>query len=86
MSTPNKSYGELLQSALVLPEVERAALAHELLLSIDEPEATTSQTEEEWEAMLQSRLEAADRGEFAVGDWRDSLERIRKSLQEKRTP
>lgn len=86
MSTPNKSYGELLQSALVLPEVERAALAHELLLSIDEPETTTSQTEEEWDAMLQSRLDAVDRGEFAEGDWRDSLERIRKSLQEKRTP
>lgn len=77
MSTP---FSDLLQRALVLPESERAALAHELLLSIEESDAASADDEQAWEAMLQSRLDAADRGEFADGDWRDSLARIRESL------
>jgi hypothetical protein len=46
----NTSFSDLLQRALVLPESERAALAHELLLSIDETGAASSEDEQAWEA------------------------------------
>jgi hypothetical protein len=80
MSQPGASLNDFLRRALVMGEAERAALAHELLLSIEEPEASDDASRE-WEATLQARLDAAERGEFAEGDWRDSLARIRESLK-----
>jgi hypothetical protein len=76
------SMNELLQQALLLPEQERAALAHELLLSLPPgEEVSESEWEEAWAAEIKNRMERFDRGETTARDWREVLADIRTGLK-----
>jgi hypothetical protein len=70
---------EALDRLLELPAQQRAAVAHGLLRSL-EPPAEDSDSAFDWSAELESRLAAVDRGEFADGDWRDVIARVRASI------
>jgi hypothetical protein len=70
---------ETLTQLLDLSADQRAALAHGLLLSLEDDEATAPDGDG-WTAELESRLDAADREEFAHGDWRDVIARIRSEV------
>ena len=70
---------ETLTQLLDLSADQRAALAHGLLLSLEDDEATTPDGDG-WTAELEARLDAADREEFAQGDWRDVIARIRSEV------
>jgi putative addiction module component (TIGR02574 family) len=72
---------EILNHALALSEPERAALALQLLRSL-EPEGSDPDTEPAWEAEIESRLERIDRGQFAASDWREAIARIRQALSQ----
>lgn len=71
---------ELLNQLLDLPPERRASLARQILLSL-EPEYVEDDTDEAWEAEIEARLAAVDRGESAPSDWRDAVGRIRQSLR-----
>jgi putative addiction module component (TIGR02574 family) len=68
---------DLYTQAMALPMLERAALAQQLLHSLEpeEPDA-----EEAWAGEIQARSDALHRGEFTVHDWREALDGIRKQL------
>jgi hypothetical protein len=70
---------EILNRALELPDTERAAIAHRLLLSL-EPEDFDPDSESAWVEEIDSRLERIDRGEYSASDGRDAVARIRQSL------
>jgi putative addiction module component (TIGR02574 family) len=73
MSTAN----DLFSQALALPVPERAALAQQLLHSL-EPEDPDA--EEAWAEEIQARSDALHRGELTVRDWREAIEDIRNHL------
>lgn len=79
---------ELLDRALRLSLEERADLAHRLLLTLKTDEEPLSDEEREagWRAELQRRLDAAERGDFAEGDWRDVIARARQFLTDGTQP
>ena len=68
----------LLQQALELPYSERA----ELLRSL-EP-VPTDEVRSAWNAEIDARVAAVERGDLAVRPWRDALADARRSLKESR--
>jgi putative addiction module component (TIGR02574 family) len=63
-----------LDIALELPETERAALAHDLLVSLDSPaDADASQA---WEAEITRRLDDLESGEVQTVEADEALRRI----------
>ena len=70
---------EILDLALKLPSQERAAMARQLLLSL-EPESTETDREEFWQAEINARLARVEKGEYSASEWRDAVSRIRSSL------
>jgi putative addiction module component (TIGR02574 family) len=76
---------EFWTQALQLPEDERAALARQLLLSL-EPDDFGANHEVAWEKELEARMAAIEEGRFAARDWRVALADIRKSLAEGSSP
>ena len=73
----------LLKRVLELPESQRAALAHKLLLSL-EPQDFDSDAARLWAREIQARIFAAERREARLLDWRSSASRIRRQLQQDR--
>jgi putative addiction module component (TIGR02574 family) len=71
---------ELVERTMRLPEGERAELARQLILSL-EPAEVSAQEEQAWEAEIERRLAAHDRGEVTAIDWRDAVERARVALR-----
>jgi hypothetical protein len=81
------SMDELLTRALLLPEGDRAELAHRLLLSLAPPgpEANSEQKwEQAWMEEIGRRLERQDRGETATRDAGEALADIQAALREPR--
>jgi putative addiction module component (TIGR02574 family) len=74
MSTAN----ELLSQALSLPEAERAALARQLLLSLEAE--TAADADDAWALEIEARLAAIAEGRFQAKDWREALAEIRQKL------
>jgi putative addiction module component (TIGR02574 family) len=70
---------DLFTQALKLPEPQRAALARQLLLSL-EPDDFDEDSEAAWATELEARLAAIEQGKFEAKDWRESLAEIRQSL------
>jgi putative addiction module component (TIGR02574 family) len=70
---------ELIDRVLLLPVGERAALARKIILSL-EPTDFDSDSEAAWDAEIEARLAQVDRGEVVLIDWRESIERARRSL------
>ncbi len=77
----------LMAQALTLPPEQRAALAHDLLLSLDPVDvAEQAEISEEWAREIERRLEARRAGDVELLDWRESVERLRRELRERQTP
>jgi hypothetical protein len=76
---PAMNLNETLNQLLDLPAGQRAALAHGLLLSLDDADSTPPGADD-WTAELEARLDAADREEYAEGDWRAVIARVRSEV------
>lgn len=76
------SADKLRQEALALPLDERAALAKDLLLSLDE--AAESGTEGAWAEELGRRAQAVADGTATLVDWADAEKRIAARLNVRR--
>ena len=70
---------ELKSRVLDLPPDQRAELARELILSLEDQQPDTDASAA-WETEIERRLAAVDRGEVALLDWRESVARIRTGL------
>jgi len=69
--------------ALRLDDSERAMLARDLLASL-EAIGPDKGAESDWAAEIQARSDAVARGEFSASDWRESVERVRQHLAQRR--
>lgn len=69
----------VLKSALQLPEDQRAEVADLLYESLWNTKLSDTDTAA-WQAFIEERLAAADRGEFAEGTADDVIQRVRESL------
>jgi putative addiction module component (TIGR02574 family) len=76
---------ELVTIALDLSADDRAELARQLILSL-EPLEIDADADAAWEAEIESRLQAIDRGEVTSVDWRHAVERARNSLSKPTSP
>lgn len=75
---------QLRTQLLELPSADRAALARDLLLSLDVmPE--TSDTNSSWSDEIRERSEQVDSGNFTASAWQTSITNLRQQLAEKRT-
>ena len=72
---------DILNQALGLADPERATLAHQLILSL-ENDAFDDDSESAWAVEIEARLAAVEQGDFVASDWREAVMRIRRSLQE----
>ena len=70
---------EFLATALGLPQDQRAALAHELILSLEGP--ADSGVEQAWLAEVRGRLSEVDRGAAVLEDWGAVRDRIAARLR-----
>ena len=66
---------ELLQTALALPEGDRAAIAASLIRSLDSE--IEEDTEAAWADEMQRRLAEIDRGEVQLIPWNEVIEELR---------
>jgi putative addiction module component (TIGR02574 family) len=66
---------ELLREALRLPPTARAALAAELIESLDEAEAD-DEAEAAWAGEIRKRLDEVDAGRVAPVPWEQARQRI----------
>ncbi|MGE3803237.1 MAG: addiction module protein [Gemmataceae bacterium] len=71
---------ELLDSVLLLPRDERAAIACELIKSLA-PDEGQDALDPELAAELERRIAKYEAGEVQATDWRESLERIRQAVR-----
>jgi putative addiction module component (TIGR02574 family) len=76
------SADKLRKEALALPLDERAALAKELLLSLDE--GAEAGAEEAWVEELDRRAQAVADGTVTLVDWADAEKRISARLKARR--
>lgn len=70
---------DILQKALRLDASERAAVAHELLLSL-EPESSDDDADRAWAAEIKRRVQAIRDGRVVLRDWDDALADARRSI------
>jgi len=73
-----KATEAVLAEALRLDQAERAALASELLASLDGPEDPDAQAA--WEAEIKRRVEAIDAGSMKLEPWDRVRRRIEKEI------
>jgi hypothetical protein len=71
---------QLVDRILQLSVEDRADLARRLILSLG-PDHPEPEAGADWEAVIERRLDAVDRGEVALLDWRPAIERIREDVQ-----
>ena len=76
------SFKEALDRALELSADERAALAHDLLVSLDRP--ADADAGKAWEAEITRRLHELERGQAQTVDADEALRRIDKNLRRRR--
>ncbi|MBC7856014.1 MAG: addiction module protein [Pirellulaceae bacterium] len=70
--------------ALGLTATQRAALAHDLLISLEdeEPDADAASA---WAEEIEARSAAYAAGEIEASDWRESLARSKAAFEQERT-
>lgn len=74
---------KLLEAALALSPEDRAALAHEILTSLDgEPD---EDVEEAWAKEIERRVKSIQDGTAVVVDWEDARNRIRQRLRDSKS-
>jgi putative addiction module component (TIGR02574 family) len=66
---------QVLQTALALPETERAEIAASLISSLDEQ--ADEAADAAWDAEIKRRLESIDRGEVQLVPWDDVMQELR---------
>lgn len=71
--------GDLIDQLMHLPADDRADLARRLLVSLEGAEVDPN-LDESWEAEIERRLAAFDRGESKAVDWREAVERARAAM------
>ena len=76
---------EIRELALQLPLQERARLAHDLLISLEEATEPPKDVEAAWLEEIEARAEAYEAGTAKAEDWEVSLDRVRKRLREGRS-
>jgi putative addiction module component (TIGR02574 family) len=76
------SFKEALDLALELSADERAALAHDLLASLDGP--ADADAVQAWETEITRRLDELERGQVQTVDADEALRRIDKNLSRRR--
>ena len=80
MTTINQLRTQLLE----LPSADRAALARDLLLSLDGL-AETSDVDSSWANEIQERSKLVVSGDFTASAWQTSITNLRQQLAEKRS-
>ena len=75
---------EVLNEALELSEEDRAKLARDLLASLETDDFDTD-ADSAWATEIEARSSAYAKGELAACDWRESLERVRQALSQRRS-
>ena len=76
---------ELRNAALTLPREERARLAHDLLLSLDDStDREAPNSEEAWTREIERRARELADGSVEPVDWEVARERIARRLREHR--
>jgi putative addiction module component (TIGR02574 family) len=78
----SKSFKETLDLALDLPATERAALAHDLLASLDDPADVDAA--QAWEAEITRRLDELESGKAHTVEADEALRRIDARLGRRR--
>jgi putative addiction module component (TIGR02574 family) len=73
---------DLRNAALALPRDERVALAHELLLSLDE--GSTAETARAWLDEIGRRAEGVANGTASLSSWEEARDRIASRLRARR--
>jgi putative addiction module component (TIGR02574 family) len=73
---------EIRSRALELSDSDRASLARDLLLSLEES-GFDEGCEPAWVAEIEARSEVVARGEFTASDWQESVARIRHTLAQR---
>ena len=76
---------DILSQALDLPLSDRASLARDLLVSLEASDFDDD-AEGAWAAEIETRMEKVSRGEFSATEWRESVERVRRELANRRKP
>jgi putative addiction module component (TIGR02574 family) len=71
---------DIFSLALQLPESDRALLAHQLILSL-ETDPFDGDVETAWQQEIGKRLRNIAAGEFTASDWREALDRVRRSIR-----
>ena len=73
---------EIFEIASRLSSIERAALARQLLLSLED-DPFDDDWEAAWADELSRRADRLEKGEVSLSDWDDALTSIRRSLEER---
>ena len=71
---------DFVNRALQLALEDRAELVHQLILSMETPEFDAD-ADTKWEAEVERRAAAVDRGEVKLVDWRDAIDRARQAIR-----
>lgn len=73
----NTQSEQILQSALALPELERAEIAASLIQSLDSE--TDDDADAAWAAEIQRRIEEIDNGDVKLIPWDDVMREMRRT-------
>ncbi|MCI0743104.1 MAG: addiction module protein [Gemmataceae bacterium] len=73
------STNDVFQHAMGLPEPDRAALAHQLLQSLEGNDTADSDWSSAWTSEIENRLAKVASGNFSARDWREAVADARKS-------
>ena len=68
--------------ALGMPERDRAHLAHQLLLSLDD-DACDEEWQARWAQEINARMNALEQGRTTVVDWRLAMTEMRANLKKR---
>lgn len=76
------SVDEIRRTALALPERDRAALAHDLIVSLDDQGEMAE--DPEFMAEIMRRAAEVEAGTVQMTEWRQCMEELRKELADER--
>ena len=80
------THTDITNLAMQLPEKERAALAHELLLSLESDQLDENEVVSAWQSEIDNRLMKIAAGTCKTHDWREALQEVRQELKRESKP
>lgn len=75
------SPSEVLTQAMKLSTKDRAAIAHQLLLSLEPEDSSDEAVTNAWQQEVNERLQKIADGTFTAHDWRSTICEIRRELK-----